>query len=94
MSDAARPDEVWVGDNLLVFDGTVLEVFGHPATPSARWHVRALEIEVGEPDRHARRLLRLRATARFSGGLGLEIPPEDWPAAEALLGRVLAAMPD
>ena len=86
--------EAWAGDNLLAFDGRVLEVFGHPADPSARFHAAALQLELGEPDRKGRRDLLLRATARHSGGLMLSIPPEDWAAVEPLLDAVLAAMPD
>ena len=85
-------EELWIGDNLLAFDGTVLELFGHPATPSSRWHVRALDLEVGAPDKKGRRMLQLRATTKHSGRLGLEVPPEDWSAVEPFLDRVLAAM--
>lgn len=96
-ADGTSPDgarlEVWAGDNLLVFDGAVLELFGHPASPSARWHVRALELDVGEPDRKGRRSLTIRATARYSGAHGIEIAPEDWSQVDPLLDRVLAAMP-
>ena len=85
---------LWIADNLLVFDGAVLELFGHPATPSARWHVEALDLEIGEPDRHGQRMLTLRATAKRSGSHALEIPSEDWPNAEPFFAGVLAAMPD
>ena len=84
----------WIGDNLLVFDGTVLELFGHPATSSSRFHVLAMDVEVGEPDRKDRRMLTLRATARMSGGVAVQIEPGDWPAVEQLLDAVFAAMPD
>jgi hypothetical protein len=86
-------DELWIGDNLLAFDGTVLELFGHPATPSSRWHVKVMELEVGDPDKHGRRQLSVRAATKHSGRLTLEIPAEDWPAAEPFLDRVLAAIP-
>lgn len=87
-------DKVWVGDNLLTFDGEVLELFGHPADPSARFHVELLELEVHDPDRKGRRTLALKASTTFSGGVHLQIPPEDWAAAEPFVERVLAAMPD
>jgi hypothetical protein len=87
-------DKVWVGDNLLTFDGAVLELFGHPASPSARFHVELLELDVGEPDRKDRRPLTLKPSTRFGGGIQIHIPPEDWPQAEPFLDRVLAAMPD
>jgi hypothetical protein len=87
-------DRVWIGDNLLLFDGEVLEVFGHPASPSARFHVEALDLTLEDPDRKGRRSLTLRAAARHSGGLGLTIELEDLPRAEPFLDRVLAAIPD
>jgi hypothetical protein len=82
-------DETWVGDNLFTFDGSVLELFGHPASPSSRWHVRAIELELDEE----RRELKLRATSKWSGKLQLSIPEGDWPAAAAFFERVLAGIP-
>ena len=86
-------DEAWLGDNLLAFDGRVLELFGHPATPSSRFHVANLDLTVADPDKKGRRMLTLKAATKRSGGVMLEIEPEDWPALEPFLDRVLAAMP-
>ena len=87
-------DEVWVADNLLAFDGRVLELFGHPASPSARYHVENLELTVGDPDRNNRRMVTIKAATRMSGSTALTVPPDDWPAFESFLDRVFAAMPD
>ena len=91
MGDA---DEVWFGDTLVVFDGRVVEVFGFPGSESLRYHVLNLDVSVGEADRHGGRAVTLRPASRGSGGCQLEVPSGDWPAASALLDRVMAAMPD
>src|ERR687896_1300239 len=63
-----RMDEVWAGDVLLCFDGRVVEVFGFSGSESIRFHVRNLELEVGEPDRKGRRSVRIKPASRGSGG--------------------------
>ena len=87
-------DEAWAGDSLLTFDGLVLEVFGFPGSESMRFHLRNMELEIGEPDRKARRAVRIKPASRGSGGCMFEVSDEDWPAVGPLLDRVLASMPD
>jgi hypothetical protein len=86
-------EEAWFGDSLVAFDGRVLEVFGFPGSESLRYHVRNMEVEVGEPDRRGRRAVTFKPASRGSGGCRLELAPDDWPAAEALIERVMQAMP-
>ena len=85
------PNEVWCGDVLLTFDGKVLELFGFPEN-GARFHVRNVELSVGEPDRKERRAVAVKPASR-GGGCRFDVPPEDWPAVGPFLDRVLAAIP-
>jgi hypothetical protein len=87
-------DEVWAGDSLLAFDGRVVEVFGFSGSESIRFHVRNVELEVGEPDRKGRRSVRIKPASRGSGGCMFEVSEEDWPSVGPFLDRVLAAIPD
>ena len=87
-------DEAWAGDSLLAFDGRVLEVFGFPGSESMRFHVRNVDLEVGEPDRKGRRMVTVRPAARGSGGCAFDVEEGDWAEVGPLLDRVLAAMPD
>lgn len=86
-------DEVWAGDSLLAFDGRVVEVFGFSGSESIRFHVRNMELEVGEPDRKGRRSIRIKPASRGSGGCMFEVSEEDWAAVGPFLDRVLAAIP-
>ena len=86
-------DKVWVGDNLLTFDGAVLELFGHPASPSARFHVEVLDLEFDDPDRKGRRQLTLMPAAALSGGVSIRVEPDELAQVEPFVDRVLAAMP-
>jgi hypothetical protein len=86
-------DEVWAGDSLLAFDGRVVEVFGFAGSESLRFHVRNVEIELGDPDRKGRRSLRIKPGSRGSGGCMLDIEPGDLPQVEPFVDRVLAAIP-
>ena len=86
-------DEVWAGDVLLTFDRRVLEVFGFPGSESMRYHVRNMELSIDDPDRKDRRAVALKPATR-GGGCVFNVPPEDWPAVEPFLDRVLAAIPD
>ena len=87
-------DEVWCGDSLLAFDGRVLEVFGFGSSESVRFHVRNMDLEVGDPGRKGRRSVLVKPASRRSGGLGLEVEEADWPTVGPFLDRVLAAIPD
>ncbi len=86
--------EVWIDDVLLTFDGTVVEVFGFPSHASVRFHVRNIVVEVGEPNRKGRRALQFDPASKYSGGVRMDVPPEDWPAVEPVVQEILAAMPD
>jgi hypothetical protein len=86
-------EEAWVGDSLLAFDGRVLEVFGFPGSQSVRFHVRNMELDIGEPDRNGARLVTLKAAVRGAGGVAVSVGEADWPHVGPLLDRVLAAMP-
>ena len=85
-------DEVWAGDVFMTFDGTVLELFGFPET-GARFHVRNIELTVGDPGRKDRRSVAVKPASR-GGGCQFTVAPEDWPAVSPFLDRVLAAIPD
>ncbi len=87
----APPEEVWINDSLLVFDGRVLEVFGVSGSESLRFHVDNVRIDVGEPGRRDRRLLQLKPRTLGGGGCALEIEEADWEKAGPLLERVRAA---
>ena len=87
------PDEAWAGDSLLAFDGRVLEVFGFPGENSMRFHVRNMELEIGDPDRRNRRGVRIKPASRGSGGCMFDVDEEDWAGVGPLLDRVLAAIP-
>ena len=86
-------EEAWVGDSLLAFDGRVLEVFGFPGSQSVRFHVRNMELDIGEPNRNGARLVTLKAAVRGAGGVAVSVEDADWPHVGPLLDRVLAAMP-
>ena len=87
-------EEVWAGDSLLAFDGRVLEVFGFMGSESLRFHVRNVDIAVGDPDRKGRRGLTIKPASRGSGGCRFEIEEQDWPAVGPFIERVLDAVPD
>jgi hypothetical protein len=87
-------DEVWAGDSLLVFDGRVLEIFGFRGSESLRFHVRNVEVSVGQPDRKMRRSVAVKPASRGSGGCMFEVQEEDWPTVGPFLDRVLAAIPE
>jgi hypothetical protein len=85
--------ECWIGDNLLSFDGRIVELFGHPASPSARFHVENLDLDLADPDRRGDRTLTLRAATKRSGGVAVVIPAADLEAAEPVLAAVFEAIP-
>jgi hypothetical protein len=85
-------DEVWAGDVFMTFDGTVLELFGFPH-PGARFHMKNIELSVGDPDRKERRPVSVKP-ASYGGGCQFAVAPEDWPSVGPFLDRVLAAIPD
>jgi hypothetical protein len=58
-----------------------------------RYHVRNVELSVGDPDRKDRRAVTLKPATR-GGGCAFNVPPEDWPSVEPFLDRVLAAIPE
>ena len=90
-------EEVWAGDSLVTFDGIVLEVFGFASREgreSVRFHVRNLDLSIGEPNRKGRRSALIKPATSSAGGIQLDVEEEDWPTVGPLLDRVLAAMPD
>jgi hypothetical protein len=91
-SAVAEAKEVWAGDTLVVFDGRVVELFGFPGRESARFHVRNMELEIGEPNRNGRRGVTIKPASR-GGGYMLEVDERDWAEVGPLLDRVLAAIP-
>ena len=91
---SAEPEEVWIGDTLVAFDGRVVEVFGFRGSESLRFHVRNLDLEVGEPDRKARRALTLKPASRGSGGCMFEVEEDDWQQVGPLVDRIYEGIPD
>lgn len=85
-------EEIWAGDTLVVFDGRVVELFGFPGSESLRFHVRNIELEIGERNRKGRRAVTIKPASR-GGGCMLEVDETDWAEVGPLLERVLAAIP-
>jgi hypothetical protein len=88
----AEAEEVWAGDTLVVFDGRVVELFGFPGRERVRFHVRNMELTIGEPNRKGGRGVTIKPASR-GGGCMLEVDELDWAEIGPLLDRVLAAVP-
>ena len=90
---AENPAEVSVGGTLVVFDGRVVELFGFPSSHGdKRFHVRNMELEIGEANRKGRRRVTIKSQS-YSGGCTLEVDETDWSQLGPLLDQVRAAMP-
>jgi hypothetical protein len=64
-----------------------------PGSNSMRFHVRNMELAVGEPDRKSRRSVRVKPAMR-GGGCAFEVPESDWLQVGPFLDRVLAQIPE
>jgi hypothetical protein len=82
-------NEVPCDEGILSFDGRVLEYFGYNGeTPSIRYHVRCLVMELHAPSGGADGEVWLTIGRR--GGYRLSVPSEHWPGVQGLLARVHA----
>ncbi len=72
-----RMEELWINDLFVIFDGTILEMFGFIMTAKtetgARYHVRNLQIDVEGPDRKGRRKLRFNLARSANFGVLTEV---------------------
>jgi len=76
------------GDNLVAFDGRVLELFGF--SDPHRYHVSNLRIKVDDPDRKGRVPISIGHASK-RGGAMFGVEPEDWPGVKAVVDRAAAA---
>lgn len=82
--------EAWAGESVLSFDGRVLEVFGYQGQDSVRYHAANLQIDVGDPDKHGKRIVQLKPRTK-GAGCALGISAEDWAGAGPLLEQARIA---
>jgi len=81
------------GRVILTFDGHVLEVFSERTGNVCRLVVGMLFLRTEGPDRKGRYLVRVSVLRDLPGaGTILTIATVDWPAVEAWLARVNAAI--
>jgi len=84
-----------VNENLFVFDGVVLEIFGLTSSPagaplSQRFHRDLMTITIDDPDRKGKRKVAINAGAL--GACKFEIAEQDRPVID-FLERVRATLP-
>lgn len=84
----AQITSVMCDDLLLTFDGEIVEVFNFPGVGSARYHVRLMKVERGEPNRKGKVMVRIAHASRSAGGVMFEMDPAQRVAVEPFLDEV------
>jgi hypothetical protein len=80
--------ELVLDDQVLVFDGEVLEHFVRHLDDGARIHVRFLAVHGEEPDRRGRTRYHFTPGPDKAGGVRISVPPERQADLDALLDAI------
>lgn len=82
--------ELTVGDQVLVLDGHVLELFTKGLNASIRIHLRHLSVHAAGPDRRGRMTHHFAPSDRPVNGFKIRVGAEDEPAVTAFVEVVRA----